>query len=204
MAIDPVTLSLIGAGIGGIGSYWGGQGNKQAAEEQAALSRESLAYKKWKDEQDRKDLLASKESARGVLGGMDVSGYGGNLNYVNPYQSAVDTSLNAFLSGKLTDAEVTQQGKDIATAGQTINAGAATMGLPAGARAGLLGQSTSDITGNYANIASGRIGTGIGLATSAAGTGANIANMNYSAGLQKFLAEQQAKNQQAQLLASYS
>ena len=76
------------------------------------------------------------------------------------------------------------------------------MGLPAGARAALLGKSTENITGGYANRASDRVGQGVSLATGAAGTGANIANMNYQASLNEWLKQRELENQKTQLLAS--
>jgi hypothetical protein len=194
---------IAAAALGGLGSFFGGQAEEEAAKRSTEESKRQFDLTYAQRLKEYQDSLKSKESARGVIGGMDTRGYGQTLNYVNPYQNAIDTSINAFLSGALTPAEVAQQGKDIATGTQSINAGAATMGLPAGARAGLLSKNVSDITGNYANIASGRIGTGLGAANTAASTGANIASMNYNSGLANFLQEQDLKNKQAQLLAGY-
>lgn len=187
-----------GAALGGLGSYFGGQAQQQAAEEAAKAQREQLAFQK----QQYADTLRSKQLGSGIIQDrFNTAGYGSNLNYANPYESAMNTSLNTFLSGGLMPVEQTQQAKDIATGQQAINAAAATAGLPAGARLGLQGQNVANVTGNYANMASGRIGQGIGYANQAANTGANIAQMNYQSGLQNFLNQQEQQNKQAQLLA---
>jgi hypothetical protein len=198
--ISPWTM-LGSAAIGGIGSFFGASAEEQAAEKARQMQEAQLAFKKqqWADQQ------AGKKNASGIIGsGYNTAGYGQTLNYVNPYQGAIDTSINAFLSGGLMPAEIAQQGKDIAAGSQNINANAATMGLTAGGRAALQNQNVSNITGNYANLASGRIGTGIGAATNAASTGANIANMNYQTGLNNFLQQQQANNQKMQLMGQYA
>lgn len=224
-------IEIVAAGLlGGIGSYFGGKAQESASREQAGVSREQIAENKrqadlneaFRREQmrleqaelerqakERQEAIdrerRTKYAASGIIsGGYDTSGYGKELNYVDPYAGSVKSAIDTLLSGGLTEAELRQQGKALESSNQIIGANAATMGLPAGARAALGGQSTQAILDNYANMGAGRVGQGLSAADTATRTGADIANINYQSGLANFLKEQELKNRKTEIMAGYA
>ena len=190
-----------GAALSGLGAYFGSDAEAQAMQQQAKIQQEQIDLKAKEDAQAQ----AAKVSASGIVGsGIPTGAYGQTLNYTDPNAAATNSTIQTFLSGGLTDAEKAQMGIDIKTGTQSINAAAATSGMPAGARMGVQGQNVAQIGQNYANTASARIGTGLTAANNAANTGLNIANQNYQSGLNNYLNQQNQQNMKTQLLAGYA
>jgi hypothetical protein len=224
----PALPFIGGALLGGIGSYFGGKANESGAKTSAesnkygidksaesaaaslaeqkrqALIAEAVTAQKLADEQQAvKDAAATKVAAGGIISsGYDTSGYDKTLNYIDPYATGVKSAIDTLLAGGLTGAETAQRDKGIAAGEQTVRSNAATMGLPAGARALLSGQNMSDIMNNYAVMGSGRVEQGISAAGSATQIGAEIAKTNYDSALQNFLTQQGLKNRKTELMAA--
>lgn len=198
--MDPTTM-LVSAGLSGIGSYFGSDAEKQAMEDQMKIQQEQLDWQKQQAELAQKGAAA----AGGVVqSGINTGGYGQTLNYTDPNAGAVNSTLQTFLSGGLTDAEKTQMGMDIKTGAQGIGANAATSGMPAGALAGALNQNNAAVSGNYANMASARMGQGLSAAPGISSAGQNVAGSNYQSGLNNWLNSQQQQNLKTQMLAGYT
>jgi len=209
--------TAIGAGIGGIGAYFGGQAqaagqeysadiNKQLTEEQLKQSDAEFQQQFGLTKQEYADTLAAKTAASGIIqSGMPAgTAPAPTMDYANPLATPTQSALTTMLSGQLTPAQLAQQQKDIATANQGTDAVAATSGLPAGARAALTGQNAATISNNYANMAENNIATGVSGANSFANTGLNVANTNYQSALTNFLNQQKQANLKATTLAGYA
>lgn len=199
--MDPITGMAIGAGISGIGSYFQGSAEEQAAAQAAKVQEEQLAFQK----QQYADQQKAKQTASGIVGsGISTDAYGNTLNYVDPLANQKNATLASMMSGQLTTAQQAQMQNDVATAGQTTNSSAATMGLPAGARLAVNNQNVQGISRNYADVASNEMAAGVSGANTAANTGSNIASTNYQSGLANWMNQQQQQNLKTQSLAQYA
>jgi len=70
--MDPVTLSLLGLGVGGAGSILGGAASVYGANLQDNLNRDALAYQKKRDalgdqRQARQDTISEEDRKRRII-----------------------------------------------------------------------------------------------------------------------------------------
>ena len=199
--MDPITGMAIGAGLSGIGSYFQGDAEKQAAAEAAKVQQEQLDFQK----QQFAASQQGKVDASGIINsGMSTTGIAPTMDYTNPLAATQQSALTSMMTGQLTPAQQAQMQSTIASANQNTNAVAASSGMPAGARAAMGAQNTAAIGTQYGNIAANEMTAGVQGATAAGNLGLNVASTNNQSALTSYLNQQQQQNLKAQTLAGYA
>lgn len=199
--MNPATTMLIGAGIGGIGSYFQGTAEEQAADQQYQIEQQQLQLQQqeWAAQQ------ASKQAASGIISA-DMSGSSAapTMDYTNPLAGQTNQTLASMLTGQLTPAQQALMTQTTNAGAQGVNAAAASSGMPAGARAGALASNAANVGTQFGNIASNEMTAGVSGANQAANTGLNVASANNQSSLAAYLNNQQQQNLKAQTLAGYA